>query len=204
MHRWLLGALFILCTAVLLVPKTCWATSCAELVQQAELHETAHEDDIAARRYTEALTLDSTCHKAYLGLATLRVRQGDGREAERVAAALLDHLPTMRSALAVLGRAKWLQGKHDEAEHDLEAYADSADDPRAVLRELAGWYGSEGKAPAQLAVYRRLLALDPDSKETRAMVKALTIVVSHADPVSAPAFDTPIRRTIRQLSQNAR
>lgn len=195
MHRWLACALVVLFT------RTARATSCSELVREAESHESAHEDDVAARRYTEALTLDATCQKAYLGLAALRVRQGDGREAERVVAALLDHIPTMRAALATLARAKWIQGKREEAEHDLEAYALDADDPRPVLRELAGWYAGEGKTPAQLAAWRRLLALDPESKEARAMVKALTLLVALADPVISPAFDTPVRRAIAKAAR---
>ena len=197
MHRFLGWAL------VLLFARTAHATTCGELVREAESHESAHEDDIAARRYTEALTLDSTCQKAYLGLAALRVRQGDGREAERVASVALDHIPSMREALAQLARGKWIQGKRDDAERDLESYARETDD-RSAWRELAGWYEQEGKTPAQLGVWRRLLVLDPDSKEARTMVKALALVVSLADPVTSPAHETPTRKLIRQLSQNAR
>src|SRR5437899_2808972 len=117
MHR------FLGCVLVLLFCRTARATSCGELVRAAESNESAHEDDVAARRYTEALTLDSTCQRAYLGLAALRVRQGDGREAERVAALALDHIPTMRALLVSLARAKWIQGKREDAERDLEMYA---------------------------------------------------------------------------------
>jgi tetratricopeptide (TPR) repeat protein len=192
---------FVLVLALLAgFERKAFASSCAELVRSAETHETAREDDLAARRYTEAVTLDATCEKAWLGLAALRVRQGDGREAERVAAVAFEHLPSVRVILVALARARWLQGRREEAEHDLEAYLEHApsDDARGVLRELSGWYSAEGKLPAQLAVWRRLLALatnETDKKEALTTVRALVVLVSHADPVTSPSRnDSALRR----------
>ncbi len=49
------------------------AASAAELVRQAKQHEAAHEDLVAIRRYSEALTLDATNAEGYLGLGHLRL-----------------------------------------------------------------------------------------------------------------------------------
>src|SRR6187402_2513025 len=100
-------AAFVL-AAALLAARPARASSATELVRIARAHELAHEDDIALRRYTEALSLDPTCEEAYLGLGDLRARRGDLREAERVYTALLDHFPqnrTARVARAQLRRA---------------------------------------------------------------------------------------------------
>lgn len=188
--------------AVLLGAADARAAQCDELVRQAAAREAAGDDAVAARRYTEALALDATCGPAYLGLAALRLRQRDGREAERVALSALEHLPGLRGALAVLARARWLEGRRDEAERDLARFAATSppDDARAALRQLAEWYGVDGNPAAQLAAWRRLSALAEDAgdapalREARTTVRALLILVGPADPVSAPPADTPARR----------
>jgi tetratricopeptide (TPR) repeat protein len=179
----------------LLAPLTprvaCAMTSAEELVREARAHETSHKEELALRRYSDALALDPTLADAYMGLAELRARRGDAREAERVYSVALAHLPQLRAALAGRARARWAMGMHDAAQEDLSAYAAQTDDLGA-LKELATWYGEDGKAPAQLATWRRLLwgaERAPDAalaREARVTVRALQIVVGPADPVSAP------------------
>lgn len=191
--------------ALLFAPRTAFGSSCVDLVRSAQAHEAAHEDDLAARRYTEAVTLDATCEKAWLGLAALRVRQGDGKEAERVAAVAFEHLPSVRVILVSLAHARWIQGRREDAERDLEAFVETAspDDARRTLHELSDWYAAEGKAPAQLAVWRRLFFLatsDPEKKEAQTMVKALVVIVSQADPVTSPVDKKGLRRVLAAKS----
>jgi hypothetical protein len=200
MLRWLAFAI------VLLAPKLASASSCVELVRLAEAHESAHEDDLAVRRYTEAVTLDATCQRGWLGLAALRLRHGDGREAERVATVGLEHIPTLHALLVSLARARWLQGRREDAERDLESFIERAspEEGRAALRELSGWYASEGKTPAQLGVWRRLLTLAADEasqKEARTMIRALVVLVSPADPVTAPPYASPVRRAAAEAAK---
>jgi tetratricopeptide (TPR) repeat protein len=207
--RALLALLFVVAS------RSASASTCQELVREARSHEAAREDDVAVRRYTEAIALDGTCEGAYAGLATLRTRQGDGREAERVASMALAHLPAFRWARVLLARAIWIQGRREEAEHVLDAFIETApsDEARLAIRELSDWYASEGKAPAQLRVWRRYHSIAEQQgdvaaqKEARTMVLALMSIVAEADPVMRS--DTPARRAIahavkRQLSQNAR
>jgi tetratricopeptide (TPR) repeat protein len=177
-----------------------------ELVREARAHEAAHEDDIAARRYTEAVQIDPGNGDAYLGLGQVRLRMGEPREAERVYTVALEHLPQLHRALEGRARARWALGRHDEAEQDLESYAVQESDP-AGWRSLAAWYGEDGRAPAQLAAWRRLLALAGQmgdvalSREARLMVRTLQIVVGPADPASAPLDEDPTRRALARIAR---
>jgi tetratricopeptide (TPR) repeat protein len=179
-----------------------WASSVTELVREARAHQVAHEDDLAARRYMEALALDPTCEEAYLGLGSLRERNGEMREAERVYSVALAHVPQLKAALVGRARARRSLGARDDAEQDLAAYA-MAEDDTAVLRELATWYGEDGRTAAQLAVWRRILAVlsrtgdVEQAHEARTVVRALQILMGPVDPViSPPAPSPPARRTM--------
>jgi tetratricopeptide (TPR) repeat protein len=201
----------IACALVLFLAGPARATpaSVLELVREAREHEAQREDDIAARRYTDALGLDPTCEEAYLGLATLRARQGDAREAERVYSVALEHVPQLKAALAGRARARRALGARDLAELDLETYLSTEEDTRA-LRELAGWYGEDGRHAAQLGAWRRLLASaarsgDPGlGREARTMVRALQILLGPADPVASPPdAQVPARRAIASIARRA-
>ncbi len=181
----------LLSCALMLATASARASSAEELVREARAHEEAHEDDLALRRYAEALTLDPTLGEAYLGLAALRLHLGDPREAERVYEAALARVPAL--AIARLGRARARRalGTPVEADADLEVYVAITDDP-AGARELAGWYEEEGRPLAQLGVWRRILTFAERRadralrKEARLTVHALELIVGAADPVRAP------------------
>jgi hypothetical protein len=93
-----------------------------------------------------------------------------------------------------------------EAEDALDAYATLVNDAGA-LRELAGWYGTEGRTPAQLATWRRLLAraargTDVESvREARRMVRALVILVDAADPAASPSQPDATRRALAAIAR---
>lgn len=187
-------------------PRTAHASSALELVKIAHAHEVAREDDLALRRYMDALALDPTCEEAYLGLGSLRARRGDLREAERVYTVALEHLPQLRAARLGRAYARRALGARAEAMDDLLAGAE--EDP-AALRILASWYAEEGQTPAQLAVWRRILARaeatqDPHLlHEARTTVRALVILVGPADPAAAPASDDRIRKLVAHLARRA-
>jgi tetratricopeptide (TPR) repeat protein len=174
-----------------------------ELVRQARAHEAAGEQDVAVRRYTEALTIDPTNEGAWLGLGALRVRIGEPAEAERVYEAALRRVPVFPRAIEGRAHARWALGRHVEAEIDLEAYVAAAPDADA-LRELAGWYQADGRTPAQLGTWRKLLAMattDDAAHEARRMVRALVIVVDLADPASSPAAVDATRRALAAIAR---
>jgi tetratricopeptide (TPR) repeat protein len=186
--------------------RPCAASSSAdELVRQAHAHEAAHEDDVALRRYTDALGVDRTSADAWLGLGALRLKLGEADEAERVYDTALAEVPTLRLALEGRGRARWSLGRHAEAEQDLETYVSGSDDA-AALRELAAWFGIDGRTPAQLATWRRLLVLarrGDDAafeREARNMVRALVILVDGADPAASPAVPDATRRSLARIA----
>ena len=193
---WVRGALvycrFGAFALALCVTSPAHASSATDLVNLAHAHEAAHEDDLALRRYTEALGLDPTCEEAYIGLGRLRARRGDLREAERVYNLALEHLPQLRAARVGRAYVRRALGARTEALDDLLSGAE--EDP-AALRILASWYAEEGQTPAQLAVWRRILARAEATQdatlmhEARATVRALVILVGPADPAAAPATD---------------
>jgi tetratricopeptide (TPR) repeat protein len=182
------------------------ASSADELVRQARAHEAAHEDDVAVRRYMEALSVDPTSGDAWMGLGELRMKLGDPKEAERVYAAALEHVPELHAAMRGRAHALWAMARRPEAEDALDAYATVANDARA-LRELAEWYGTEGRTPAQLATWRRLLAraaggADVEgTREARRMVRALIILVDRADPATSPVQPDATRRALAAIAR---
>jgi tetratricopeptide (TPR) repeat protein len=208
-HRWLAAvasALVVGCVA-----GRALASTVTDLVREAHELEAAHEEDRAIRRYTDALVLDPTCAAAYLGLADLRARRGDTREAERVYSVALEHVPALHAALIGRARVRRVLGEAREGDLDLERYLNHEED-LAEMKELAGWYGEEGRAAAQLAVWRRLYATAlrvgaevSVVREARATIRALQILVGLADPVVSPATLTgepdPVRLGLSAIAR---
>ena len=181
-------------------------SSSDELVRQARAREASHEDDVAARRYNDALRLDATHVDAYLGLGALRLRLGDYREAERVYSVALEHVPSLRRAMAGRARARWGLGVREAAVTEMELYL-TFEPSVPALRELADWYGEDGKTPAQLSAWRRLVVMAFDAgdaaalREARIKVRALQILVGPADPVAAPIDPNAARRIMAGVAK---
>jgi tetratricopeptide (TPR) repeat protein len=189
---------------VLLAAPSASASSATELVRAARAHENARQDDVAVRRYMEALALDATCEEAYLGLGALRARTGDLREAERVYSVALEHVPRLRAARVGRAHVRRAMGQRAEAIDDLLF---AAEDDVAPLRVLASWYGEDGQTPAQLATWRRIAARAEASQdltlqtEARTMVRALVVLVGPADPAAAPPDERGVRRLVATLAK---
>jgi tetratricopeptide (TPR) repeat protein len=180
------------------------ASSALELVRIARALEQSRQEEVALRRYMEALVLDPTCEEAYLGLGSLRARRGDLREAERVYSVALEHLPQLRHARLARAYVRRALGATAEAIQDLVA---GLEDDVGTLRILATWYGEDGQTPAQLAVWRRIatraevLQDGALAQEARTMVRALVILVGTADPAAAPPDDRGVRQAVRVLAR---
>lgn len=192
-------ALVCLCAALLLFAPAARASSALELVRMAQQHEALREEEVAVRRYMEALALDGTCGEAYLGLGALRTRAGDLREAERVYSVALERIPDLRPAFGARARVRRALGFRREAVTDLFA---GSDDEVSALRSLAAWHGEDGQLPAQLATWRRLAVIAEvtrDSalaREARTTVRALVLLVGPADPASSPPSPTSEVRAV--------
>jgi tetratricopeptide (TPR) repeat protein len=171
-----------------------------ELVRQARAHEASDENDLALRRYNEALTLDAASGAAWLGLAHLREKVGERQEAERVYSAALERLPSLQAALKGRAEVRWALGRHDEARADLQAYVDLSGDIDGI-RRLAQWFEADGLLCAELAAWRRLLAVVPD--EARPMVRALVLVVDGTDPASSPVEPDATRSELARIARQA-
>jgi tetratricopeptide (TPR) repeat protein len=201
--------LYAALAASLVTPAALASSSADELVRQARAHEAAHDDDVAVRRYMEALAIEPGNADAWMGLGALRMKIGEAAEAERVYSTALERIPSLQSALEGRARARWALGRHDEAEADLYTFAtrQTTQGTVAALRDLAEWYGLDGRTPAALAVWRRLLALAveradaPSEREARRMVRALVIVVDGADPASSPVDPDTTRGALAAIAR---
>jgi tetratricopeptide (TPR) repeat protein len=177
-----------------------------DLVHIAQQYEAAHQEDVALRRYMDALALDPLCAEAYLGLGSLRARRGDLREAERVYNVALEHLPQLREARTARAQVRRTLGATNEAIEDLLV---GAENDVAALRTVAGWHGEDGHTPAQLATWRKILAVAETLqataliKEARTMVRALVIVVGPADPAAAPTQAGALRVFLSSTARRA-
>lgn len=195
--------------ASLAAPPALASSSADELVRQARAHEAEHDDDVAVRRYMEALAIEPRNAEAWIGLGALRLRIGEAAEAERVYSSALERVPTLQAALEGRARARWALGRHDDAEADLYAFATTQTTQASIapLRDLADWYGLDGRTPAQLATWRRLLAIaleradSASEREARRMVRALVIVVDGADPASSPVEPDTTRRAMAAIAR---
>lgn len=189
--------------------------SCEELVRQGRAYEASSDQDRALARYGEAIQLDGACGVGYLAMGELRAHIGDGREAERVLSAGLERVPRMRAARLSRARVRRAMGMRADAEDDIRAIVDdvgSEEDAArpltiAALRAVAGWYEEDRARPAELAAWRRILFMATRAedatvtREATAMVRALTIVVGIADPVTAPARRDPFRLMLARVAR---
>jgi tetratricopeptide (TPR) repeat protein len=178
-----------------------------DLVLEARELEAAHQEDRAIRRYTEALELDPTCAPAYLGLADLRARRGDTREAERVYSVALSHVPGLYAALVGRARVRRVLGAAREGDMDLELYLNHEEDV-VEMKELATWYADEGRPAAALATWRRIYVTTVRSsndpalvREAKANVRALQLLVGSADPVVSPVDTDPVRLGLARIAR---
>jgi tetratricopeptide (TPR) repeat protein len=193
--------------AVACVADSAAASPVTELVREAQDLEAAHQEDRAVSRYTEAIELDPTCAPAYLGLADLRARRGDTREAERVYSMALDRVPSLHAALLGRARVRRRLGALREGYQDLELYL-SREEDLAEMKELAAWYGEDGRTASQLAAWRRLYvtaerlrADDALLREARATVRALQILLGPADPVTSLLDKDPVRQGLARVAR---
>jgi tetratricopeptide (TPR) repeat protein len=177
-----------------------------ELLASAERSLAQGNEEVAIRRYSEALALDGTCEPCFLGLGALREKRGDLKEAERVySAALLRRadFPDVRIARA---RVRWRLERREDAVADLEEAA--ARTPRAdVFRELVSKYRELRQVPAQLRAARQLLSFaehaqdDALAQEARVLVTALVLVAGPTDPVAQPTTPDHVRRALARATR---
>lgn len=177
-----------------------------ELVRQGQIHEACDEALSALRSYTDALAIDPTSGNAYLGLAHVRMRLGQPREAEIVYSTALEHVPNLNEALAGRARARHALGAHDLADRDLYDYAKTTNSVGA-WRELAKWYGEEGRFTAELSVWRGLLDFAQSHSDAaleasaRTEMRALVILSKPIDPAAYPATNDLTRDVIARIAR---
>ncbi len=206
LSRWIVSATLALALVAITVSQVARASSIDELLASAERHIAAGEEEIALRRYTDALTLDPTCEACYLGLGALREKRVDLREADRVyTAALVRRVPPV-AVLIARARVRWALGFREDALADLED-AVSREPGAEGLRRLGGYYAELRMVPARLRVARQLLALGERNadeaiiREARILSTALALVAGPADPVTQPVKADAVRRALAKAAR---
>jgi len=178
--------------SVAAVSPASFGSMAGELTRQGREHAERGDDEVAIRRFVEAIQLDSTYGPAYLELAAARERAGDFDEAERTYDVAIERVAGF--AAAFRGRAA-LHGRLGQSEQQLSDLEMAAriSETLDVLRDLAQKFVEARAWPAALAAYRRFGALAEKLGDERAMrdasvhVRALSILAAELDPVSSGA-----------------
>jgi tetratricopeptide (TPR) repeat protein len=176
-------------------------------LRRARAFEERGDTPLALTAYTVALRIDPTLGPAYLGLARLRERLRDFREAEL----LYTHALFVREArgAALFGRAllRRADGRTREAFSDLEQSVELEPDSRA-LTTLAGWYVESRNWPAALSVWRRLARVHREAgdvtklRDAELSIAALRLLAAEADPVTATDSEKGwVRRSLAHIAR---
>jgi tetratricopeptide (TPR) repeat protein len=188
------------------------AGSAAILVAQGKTQEADGNELTALKRYADAVTLDPTLEEGWLAYGALRAKRGELAEAELVYGEGIVRVPD--SVRLVLARAEVRRktGKFDLAAEDvrraLAASPPGAPHEEAAVRGLLTLKRAQGEPAAELAGWRRLLALArakgdaTTTKEATIQVRALRIFVGEIDPALGGRADPDAAR--RALASIAR
>jgi tetratricopeptide (TPR) repeat protein len=189
------------------------AASAELLVKQGKASEASGEDLVAIKRYSDAMAIDPSSEAAYLALAGVREKRGELLEAEEILSVGVLRVPTSVDMLRAQGRVLRRRGRWSEAESALRHAAGlegTTGSPReiAILRERATLERERLAPAAELAVWRRLLAIarqndDPQlEKEASVQARVLALYVGEIDPVmSGKATHDPLRRTLFSIAR---
>lgn len=186
-----------------------WAiVQARQLSAQAAAQAAANQPEAAARLYLEALSIDGSHGPAYLGLAAIRARSGDLREAEQTYTTAIDRIPGFWEAYHARALLRRRTQRRVEARADLAGALGLRRDDAALLELLASWHAEDGEFPRALALYRQLRArVEQDGDEAtvarvRLRVKALGLLVGGADPLRArhPGRDA-VRQALEGLAR---
>ncbi len=181
------------------------ASSVDELIASAERQIAQGNEDVALRRYTDAVTLDRSCERCYLGLGALREKRGDFTEALRVyTVGLANRAEGAKLRIARAG-ALWRVGQREEAVKELEEAAARGGGVDA-LRALAARYRELKRVPAELAVVRRIARIaerdgnEALKQEMSVLGAALSLVAASLDPVGHPEAPDAARRALARAA----
>lgn len=172
----------------------------AEFVRRAKRDITRGRLSRAARHYHDALGLTPTHVPALLGLAELRLKQGDSAEAAKLLtkAAFHGHSAAAEEALADLAAT---QGELKVAARYLAA-AIEKEPSQARLVKLGDWYIKTGGYVAALNIWRQLLHQRGGDPDAELQVLALQQLCGSLDPLLAGAeTDNWVRRSLAKLAQ---
>src|SRR4051812_4714824 len=166
----------------------------SELTRQGLEHAHEGNDDLAVRRFVEALSLDAHHGPAYLALGAARERAGDLEEAARTYDLAIANIPGFAAAYRARAALRRRMGEQDGELADLETATAITETPEG-LRELAARYVESKAWPAALATWRKIAQLaqqhndEPARREAAMKARALALLSGELDPVTGGAAE---------------
>lgn len=177
-----------------------WATARArEQVHQGKQAALRGDTQAAAQSFIDALATDATYGDAYLELGRLRESLGDPREAARVYAMALEHIPGFVEAHLARSSLLARDGRRDEAIADLRQALAQRPRDLDVLGALVETSIRFQALPQALGYARRRKAIaiaDGDrAVERQSLVTEIALVrmLDETDPVIAGKSETGVR-----------
>lgn len=177
-----------------------WATARArEQVHQGRQALARGDAQRAAQDFIDALAVDATYGDAYLELGKLRESLGDAKEAARVYAMALEHIPGFTEAHLARSALFTRNGQRDEAFADLRRALEQRPRDLEVLGALVETSIRFKALPQALGYTRRrkaiALADGNDAVHREALVTELALVrlLDETDPVIAGKRETGAR-----------
>ena len=177
-----------------------WATARArEQVHQGRQALARGDAQRAAQSFIDALAVDATYGDAYLELGKLRESLGDPKEAERVYAMALEHIPGFTEAHLARSALFSRSGQRDAAFADLRRALEQRPRDLDVLGALVETSIRFKALPQALGFTRRrkaiALADGNDAVHREAFVTELALIrlLDETDPVVAGKNETGVR-----------
>jgi tetratricopeptide (TPR) repeat protein len=134
----------------------------------AHMLEMARQFGRAAELYTQGAARDPGYLDLRVGLARVRLQQGNYPEARRIASKILVESPSNIETMLVLGLANWRQGDRSQAKDYLERGAKLADHYAEFHLALGGIAEQENNTQEAIKQYSRVLELDPRNHDIAA------------------------------------
>jgi tetratricopeptide (TPR) repeat protein len=178
-----------------------------ELTRQGQAHAHDGDNDLAIRRFLEALTLDPGYGPAYLELGAARMRGGDLQEAQRTYDLAIERIPNFAAAYRARAALKRRMGETEAEIEDLEMATKLAETPE-TLRELAGRYVETKAWPAALATWRRMSAFaevrgdQALRHEASTKMRALQLLCAELDPVTGVSQRGWARHSLASIARH--
>ncbi len=140
----------------------------------AQALELSKRFDEAAEMYKRGTALAPEYYDLRVGLARVRLHQGDYSKAMEIAGKVLEESQTNVDAMLVLGLTNWRTGDRVQAKKYLQQGIELAEGYADFYVALGGIAEQENDIERAIRDYKKLLSLDPGNRQIAMRLDALT------------------------------